>query len=355
MQRLLGSFRSSPPARRLVVLAALLLLASACSDGSSSSDGDLTAGAVLDGGTAVEDPPTTDDPTSPDDQVTDTTDTDATAATGDDGHDGTSDVEAVPGLCTIEEINRHRFYAVANIADDDPDGGLNVRDDYQDGARVATLPEGSVVVAADCYLKDDGAVWYSVETDDVAGWVNSAYLSPDIPALQPTFHGAETTAKVEAVLDALAAADWPRAAAALTLSDSVYQPVAELLDEGDDLAAQLEAYCRRRICDGPYTIAEVRGSYVPSRVPAEVDVAFTYPGGVVIETFERVSVDSEFTIDSLPGRSVLAERGGSLPVSELIEAPVADDAELYAAAAEIRRALLSEAGPRIPDEYMPLE
>ncbi len=352
-------FSATKPARPLTatIAAALMLLASACSDGSTLADGTTStedSSQTTDDGAGTA---TTGDGT----VTTDDDDGDGTTVSDGDSADGGSDdgtgadPEPIPGLCSVDEVNRQPFYAVANIDDDDPDGGLNVRDNYENGDKLATLPEGSVVLAYDCFRRDDGAVWFAIETEDTAGWVNAAYLGTEISPLEPTFGGNETAAKVEAVLDALAARDWEAAAAELTLTDSEYSPLEQQLETGDDLAARLEAYCQSRVCDAPYTITAIRGSYMPERIRPSVDVEFVYSGGLATETFAKVQPEADLSLDALPGRSVLAYRQSLPPVADLVAQPSADDSGLYDAAETVRQALLAENGPSIPDDYVPAE
>ena len=350
---------SPPPSllRRLAVLVVVVLAVSACTGGSTVADGgrdstsgtDRTSDADSTGGTDRVDGPTTTA-----DGAAGTADDDGADDDDDDGDE--PDGPTIPGLCSIDEVNVQPFYTVADIPADDPDGGLNIRDDFDNGEVVATLAEGTVVFVETCHRRDDGSIWFSAETDEVGGWANAAFLDTGISPLVPTFGGAETEAKVRSVLEALAAQDWDLAAAELQPPDSDYTTVAPLLDQpgaDGDLAAGLQAYCRTRICDAPFEIIDVRGSYLPARVRPEVDVRFDYPTGSAVETFEAIRPDSALSIDSLPGRSVLALTEPPSPVADLVEQPLADDAGLYEAADEIRRALLSEDGPRIPSSHLP--
>ena len=121
------------------------------------------------------------------------------------------------------------------------------------------------------------------------------------------------------------------------------------LDAGPDLASQLAAYCERVICDARYELVAVRGAYIPSWKGPEVDVRIFYPRGEVIETFTGYK--------SLPGQSALAFDPLPPVVADLVEGGSIElaDAGLYGAAEEIRAALVSESGPRIPDRYIPAE
>lgn len=339
----------------LLAVAFVALVASACADGDDVSDGQATTGTAVtsdgsgtssgdgDGDSSDDDGPADDD-TAPDD-----------TAPGDTAPGDANTARPFPGACSVDEVNSRPFYAVTNIPEDDPDGGLNIRNDWDDGDVVATLPEGSVVFVLDCHRRDDGGIWFAVETGEVGGWANSAFLTTEIPSSVPTFGGPEAAAKVETVLDALAAGQWAAAATELVPPEADHISVAALLDDGDDVAAQLEAYCATRICDAPYIVTEIRGSYILDRYRAEVDVEFEYPGGSSVQTFHRVALDGDVTLGSLPGRSVLAWRSAPAPVSELVEDPAAADADLYEAAEEIRQALLSETGARIPPGYIPAE
>ncbi len=350
----------------LAALLALAMLAAACTDDGSLADNGIIADgqSTDDSVDAGNDGDADGDAVASSTPTTDTTSETTSETTGgtDGGGDGSeTSVEPVPGMCAIDEVNRQTFYAVDNIPADDADGGLNLRDSYEGGEVLLTLPEGSVVAVADCYRTDDGGVWFAVDTSDVSGWVNSAFLSDEIPALTPTYGGRETEDRVEALLDALAAGQWDEAAAEFTLADSdlpsdFVAPRAQLSEDDTlDLAAALELYCATRICDAPYTVTEVRGSYVPERVSPEVDVAFTYSGGIVTETFKRISIGDEFVIDSVPGRSVLSMASSLSPTAELVDTVKAADESLYEAAEQVRLALLSEDGPRIPAGYVPAE
>ncbi len=356
-----------------------MMVAAGCTGGSDAIDGGL---AVDDQTTLPPADQSTTDAASSDDQTDegDGGETDGTAQDPDTEDPGTEDI-GIAGRCSTNNTNTELFYAVTNIAEDDPDGGLNVRDNFEDGEVVATLAEGSVVFTEDCYQLEDGTAWFAITTaDDVVGWVNSSFLTPDISALEPTFGGEETAAKVEMVLDALAARRWEVAAEQLTLADRDYLSLAPLLgaagfggeeasgeedpdaaedtdaDAGPDLAALLQEYCSVRICDAPYSIDDIRGSYVPDRVSPEVDVRFTYSGGIVTETFGQIAGDDdEFILDTLPGQSILAFGRTRPTVTQLAsDAENASDGVLEAAEA-VRRGLLDEAGLGIPDDYMPDE
>ena len=342
---------------------------------------------AIDGGLAVDEQTTL----PPADQST-TTDT---ASSGDDADDadegdggdtdGTAEDPAtedigIAGRCSAINTNTELFYAVTNIAEDDPDGGLNVRDNFEDGEVVATLPEGSVVFTEDCYQVEDGTAWFAITTaDDVLGWVNASFLTPNISPLEPTFGGEETAAKVEMLLDALAARRWELAASQLTLEDSEYLPLAPLLgapgsgngetsseedpdaeetdeESAPDLAALLQDYCSVRICDAPYSIVDIRGSYVPDRESPEVDVRFTYSGGIVTETFGQIAGEGDdFILDTLPGQSILAFGRTRPTVTQLATDAENAPAGVLEAAEAVRRGLLDEAGPGIPDDYLPDE
>lgn len=350
-----------------VLVALLTLVATACTGDSSGDDGIIADGSdtsaltadTTDAGSNT-DPDATEDSTAPTDGDT-TTDTTGSESNSDSNPDSEpnpgSGSEAIEGLCGVDEVNRQSFYAVDNIPADDPDGGLNVRDNYAGGEVLLTLAPGTVVYAEDCYRAEDGGIWYAISTPEAGGWANAAFLSEDIPVLQPTFGGGDTEDAVTALLDALAAQDWDDAAAQLQLDDEFLGPFATQLPEPDqvDLATWLEGYCAIRVCDAPYTITDVRGSYRPERVSPEVDVAFTYPGGVATETFTRFTLDDEFAIAELPGRSLLALVAGPSSTEELVESFDPADEGLYEAAERIRLALLSEQGPRIPQDHLAAE
>lgn len=366
---------------RLVLITALAVVAAGCSSG-QGSDGDIsTDGQSTDGQVTVDDSADA----ANGDQNDGGSDGDGQAGSGDSDSSGepsdsqnTAGGQSFPGQCGIDEVNRQSFYSVANIEADDPDGGLNLRDDYENGDKILTLPEGSVVLAEDCFKRDDGAVWYAVQTtDNEVGWVNAAFLSAEVSALEPTFGGTETADKVTRLLDALAARRWEDAAAELALPDAVAPPVVSLLGEpgreegsaqesgddeaaaeeqGPDLAGLLAAYCNIRVCDGPYTITDIRGSYVPARISPEVDVTFTYSGGIVTQTFRQVYFDEEtFSLDTLPGQSILAFKRNPPSVSNLVTATNGLPAGLLEAAETVRRSLLSETGDPVPDGHMPSE
>jgi hypothetical protein len=367
----LGVDSVSRPARRrsrrwwvgaAAPLVALALLAGACSD-SAVDDEVIADGPSGDGGTdgqttssTIDDEPDSPDPT---DQSTDGDDSGTDDSGSDDSSDGSSGdgepVEPFPGVCSVQNVPRQRFYAVDNIPADDPDGGLNLRTEASGGDVVATLPTETVVLAEDCLVTDDGGVWYAVATEDAAGWANAAYLNPNLPALVPTFGGADTEAAVVAVLDGLAAREWDDVADLLTLDEQIFAPFTAQLSDGGtpDLAASLAAYCATRICDAPYSVVEVRGSYLPERVSPEVDVQFTYSGGVVTQTFTRLEVDGEFAVADLPGRSILALAANPPATDELVQPFDEADEDLYTVAEQIRRALLSEDGPRVPADNLP--
>lgn len=358
--------------RLVIAIAAVALIAAGCSGGSDTDDGAIA----------------TEDRTNSSDDDNGSTSTDglagSTSQTGGDADESTdggasSDPELppIPGACSTDNVNSELFYAVTNIAADDPDGGLNVRDNYENGEKLATLVEGTVVFADDCYQLEDGTAWFAIRTaDEVSGWVNASFLTSRISPLEPTIGGDETVEKVTAVLDALAARRWEVAAEELA-ADLDFLPLALLLgdavpagagapedledgeegeDDGPDLAARLQTYCSVRICDAPYAIVDVRGTYVPDRVSPAVDVNFTYSGGIVTQTFRRVDGDGEgFTLDTLPGQSILAFSSTRPTVAQVAgdieEAP----AGLFEAAEAVRRGLLAETGPGIPRDYMPNE
>lgn len=361
----------------LTLAISLTMVAAGCSDGDDLSDG----GTVTDGtiATGTDDTQDSDSTDTSDDAQGDDDDVGSSTSAPAGSDDGAAD-QAFPGQCGIDEVNRQPFYSVANIQDDDPDGGLNVRDNYENGEKIVTLPEGSVVFAEDCFKRDDGAIWYFVETTvGEGGWVNAAFLSAQISSLEPTFGGTETEEKVIRLLDALAAKRWEDAADELTLGDTEIMPLASLLgapgnaraadqdqdeDEDEDaenapaldLADLLAAYCNVRVCDGPYTVTAVRGSYLPSRVSPEVDVTFTYSGGIVMQTFgQRGASDDEFSLDTLPGQSILAFKRNPESVTDLAGSTEGMPSGLLEAAEMVRRGLLAESGHPIPDDFVPTE
>ncbi len=345
--------------RLLTVLSVslLVLLAGACSDDSTGDAGIISDTAPTDDSSDPDtDTDTAGDPDTGGDTTSSTDGGDAGGGASESVEQAGSGLTPSPGQCGVDELNRQHFYAVDNIPADDPDGGLNVRDDYEGGEVLTTLPVGTVVFVEDCFLADDGGVWFAVDTSEVAGWVNSAFLSEDIPVLTPTFGGTETEAALVALLDALAAREWDEAAAQMIISDVAFAPFAQQLPEDQaDLPDALEAYCATRVCDAPYTVTDVRGSYMPERVSPEVDVEFIYSGGVVSETFTRVSGPDDFVIASLPGRSILSLASSPRPTAELVDSFDPADEGLYEAAEQLRQALLSEQGPRIPADFFPPE
>jgi hypothetical protein len=267
-----------------------------------------------------------------------------------------------PSICGISQVNGQRFYAVANIEEDDPDGGLNLRSDYQRGLRVSTLPEETIVLAEDCIVADDGGTWFAVETlDGEFGWVNAAFLSTEISPLLPTFGGQETELLVTSVLDALAARKWEEAADLLAAEGDGVALLNDLLERGaasdSDFPALLEGYCQVRLCDAPYSVVETRGSYYPERVRPEVDVRFDYPSGSTVETFARVETGGGQTLDVLPGQSNLAWTVRRQPAENLVAADDITDPPdgLLDAAESIRQALLSENGSELLEPFVPAE
>ena len=150
---------------------------------------------------------------------------------------------------------------MSNIPDDDPDGGLNVRS--YDGRKIATLPEGTVVYVTECEILDGGGIWWDVVTEaGIEGRVNSAFLDENIPPWVPTTGGNELADLVRTLLDALADENWGAATDVLAESGIETQLP---LGAGPDLASQVAAYCERMICDAPYELVAVRGTYIPSR------------------------------------------------------------------------------------------
>lgn len=266
-----------------------------------------------------------------------------------------------PTVCGTSRVNSQPFYAVANIEENDPDGGLNLRSDFERGVRLATLPEGTVVLAEDCVISSDGGTWYAVQTTDGQfGWVNAAFLSTEISPLVPTSGGQETEDKVTAVLDALAARKWEEAAAELSAGGDGVRRLNRLLERSagsvGDLPDLLESYCQVRLCDAPYTVVETRGSYLPTVVPPEVDVRFDYPGGSTVETFARIETEEGQSLDTLPGQSNLAWTV-SRPTVAALWATSTDTAPdgLLDSAEAVRLALLSENGPELLAPFVPDE
>ncbi len=268
-----------------------------------------------------------------------------------------------PGPCSVNEMATEVFYAVEGIAEDDEDGGLNVRQEVKSGDKLGTLPEGAVVFVEDCIVADDGGIWWAVESaagdtpdDALFGWVNSKWLSADIPNSERAPGEVEVADGVVALLDALAAGDWEAASEALQPGGEGY--VGTQLDDGGDLPDQVQVYCSRVICDAKYEVIAREGSYVSERWLPRVDVRFSYPDGEAVETFEgRLDgTGSLVAINALPGQSILAQSSAS-PVGELAERGDGDleAAGFYDAAEAIRQALLSEqsAGDLVP--YVPEE
>lgn len=264
-------------------------------------------------------------------------------------------------LCGLDRVNKQDFYAVGEIADDDPDGGLNLRTDYEDGIRVSTLPEDTVLYVEDCAVAEDGGAWYSVQTlDGEFGWVNSSFLTTEISPLVPTSGGQETEEMVRSVLDALAARKWDEAAEELSASGDGLRILNDLLERGassdEDFPSLLEGYCQVRLCDAPYTVVETRGSYYPELVSPEVDVRFDYPGGSTVETFIRLQTEGGNSLRTLPGQSNLAWTVNRPSAAALLQ-PGEDDlpSGLLEAAEAVRQALLSEDGPAILEPFVPEE
>lgn len=89
------------------------------------------------------------------------------------------------GTCTSGQLATGGQYAVANIPDNDPDGGLvahslpgvnePIRDVLTEGTVVDTFAD-----AASCAVVSDGAVWWEIGTPQLAtgGWVHSGFLAP---------------------------------------------------------------------------------------------------------------------------------------------------------------------------------
>ena len=367
-------------ARWIIVVLALALAAAACGNNTGATEG--TASGLAGSSADTEQSITTDDQSSVDGSsvAVGSTARDPVADDQEPGSQDTSNgapVELAEGQCSLEQLNTELFYAVVNIDGDDPDGGLNLRASFDDSDEIlATLPEGSVVFAEDCFRNENDSAWYAVTTvDGLNGWVNAAFLSPDIPTSETEIGGEETAARVEAVLDAMAARRWELAATELTVADFEETPLVSLLgepgeattrNEPDDLddepiepeaelAQLLQNYCSQRICDAPYSIVDVRGSYIPERVSPEVDVSFTYSGGIVIETFGRISGETSFTLDTLPGQSVLAFTRTQPSATQLTPNPDAAPRGALEAAESVRRGLLAETGPGIADNHMPDE
>lgn len=348
----------------------LALLAASCSDGEPSEglSVDNTAEPQVEATAAEVGAETGDDGDGSDitDEERGTAETATETTTEDVGGAGQGAEVILDGGCTLEEAGSQDFYAVGEISDDDPDGGLNVRRGYPAGEVVTTLPEGSLVFADSCGKAEDGSLWYGVVTDDgQTGWASAAFLTTDLPS-EPERGAAETEDLVIELLDALAAGRWDDAAELLTFSDDsigVYGPL--LGPPGNDadrpgLADQLEQYCDARLCDAPYEVTDVRGSHMPLLVRPEVDVTFTYPGGSVTQTFSwGTGSGEEFTVDSLPGQSVLAFDGTRPVAADLVTEVGTVGGEvpdgLLDAAEAVRQGLLSETGDRIPVDHLPVE
>ncbi len=284
---------------------------------------------------------------------------DGTAGGGTVGTTGGPDDDLVvsEGGCTVADLHRQQVHIVDNIPVDDPDGGLNLRSSPGDGDVTATLPAGTFVMVNACARSADGGRWFYALTPDDDGWANAAFLSDELPVADPSAGGTDLEAEVVALIEALATEDWAGAAASQERPDfdqSFY--LAQLAtDDGLTLAQAFEQHCAARVCDAPYEVVDVRGSHIPELVSPEVDVQFTYPLGVVIQTYRRFPVDDGFALDVVPGRSVLSRSSDLVPTSDLVTAPDPADQGLYEAAEQVRQALLSEQGPRIPDPYLPDE
>lgn len=362
---------NSKPAALLATLIALVVVAAGCGDNAQDAQQTEVEVGVTETTEAVDDTDTTTDTGSDTDTDTsvagDPSNTSGSDDTASSGTDGWPD-----GVCTLDQWDGGRFLAVSGIPADDPDGGLNVRAVPEDGERLATLPEGTVVGVEDCLVADDGSNWMAVTawTADVAGWVNGRYLSSDLPANAEVFGGPETEAAVIGLLDALAAERWVDAAAYLIDDETTYLPLEDLLgdpgevdaelatDEPVDvevLADRLAQWCSDRICDAPYEIVEVRGTYRPELARPEVDVRFDYPGGSSVQTFGPGFGSLGQPLADLPGQSVLAMAQVMATATELVADPSAltdDDRNLLAAAEAIRQALLAEDGPGLAGEAL---
>ena len=81
----------------------------------------------------------------------------------------------------------HTFYRVCNVRDDDPDGGLNVRElagvtqDMRFHEVIGVIPPNQRGVK---YLGQRHQVgkheWYQVSWGSVSGWVNAVFLCPNV-------------------------------------------------------------------------------------------------------------------------------------------------------------------------------
>ena len=196
--------------RRLAIAFLTLgLFSSACltSSENASDDVESTGDGVVDDGdaTGIDDGAGTTDQA--DDDATDADSDDDSADGGPDdiivSTPGTTKPRLTPGPCGVDQLPRQSIYAVSNIPDDDPDGGLNVRG--YEGRKIATLPEGTPVYVLECEILDDGGVWWEIVTETrIEGRVNSAFLDENIPPWVPTTGGNELADSVRTLLDALA-------------------------------------------------------------------------------------------------------------------------------------------------------
>ena len=275
------------------------------------------------------------------------------------------------GACGIDEVASAAHQAVTGIPADDPDGGLNLREAPLDGEVIAVLPEGELVYVLDCVIHDDGGVWWLVDAGEPgAGYVNSAFLTDDLSGTDAERRGASAAEeRVEWLLASLEVEDWDTAAEVIgngggsELAVDVGQSGVGSVDP-----ASLAEWCATYVCDARWDIVDIRGTYGGGWEAPAVDVRFDYPGGPVVQTFElRLGPDdgSELDglvgwqvegIDGLPGGSVAAFRTDG-PVDALAITPdlASADTDLIEAAEEVRAALLSEGGPRLPVDRMAAE
>lgn len=347
------------------------MVSTSCQSSSGSSDAATSNGTEIaetaSSGDQSEDPPDVDEPTS--------------TVDGDDAEDqkgaagDKASVQKAAGLipqesygtvglsdCDIDQFPRQGNYAVFNIDNDDPDGGLVMRKERGDGERLAVLPQDSVVVPSfdACELVGDGGVWWLVfdVVSGQEGWVNAAWLTDNPGPQVPRYHEGETAEKVETLLDSLAAENWSSALSLLIGQGVAVDVEAQVGDlYGSDAEANLAAYCDRYICDAPFEIVETTGTTTSIGFASPtVSVRFSYPDGDVTEVFRGLVFEGNVdAVAPLPGRSALALRQPLASVESLLseESGEPTDPSVLEAAEQIRAGLVSSTGPQIADEFVP--
>ncbi len=361
--------------RILLLLLAVTMISTSCQSGPSSSDA------------ATSDETNAEEAASPGYQSEEATGIDDPATTGNgneangneaNGEDPVNDqpeVQEIAGVvpqesygtvglsdCDLDQFPRRGNYAVFNIEDDDPDGGLVMRKEQGDGQRLAVLPQDSVVVPSFdvCELVGDSGVWWLVfdVVSGQEGWVNAAWLTDNPGPQVPRYHQGETEEKVETLLDALAGENWTGALSVLIgqgVAADVEAQVGDLY--GADAEANLAAYCDRYICDAPFEIVDSTGTITSIGFDdPTVSVRFSYPDGDVTEVFRGLVFEGLVdAVAPLPGRSALALRQPVTPIESLLsdESEEPSDPTLLEAAEQIRAGLISSSGPQIADEFIP--